>query len=100
MTFEGGKIEVQQYICQKNEEIIYDETLLEDKDAIIIGSTTYFAPPDHESLKKIIPIEYHNFLHLFSENEQPNYPADDNSIMQSVLYQRKKSHSARSIPYH
>src|SRR5947209_10795328 len=40
------------------------KTLLEDKDAIIIGSMTYFAPPDHESLKKIIPMEYHDFLHL------------------------------------
>src|SRR5947209_12326200 len=65
MTFENGKIKVQQHICQKNEEITYDETLLEDKDAIIIGSMTYFAPPDHESLKKIIPTEYHHFLHLF-----------------------------------
>src|SRR5205085_7618852 len=67
MTFENGKIEVQQYICQKNEEITYDETLLEEKDAIIIGSMTYFAPLDHESLKRIIPTEYHDFLYLFSE---------------------------------
>src|SRR5205085_5063431 len=67
MTFENGKIEVQQHISQKNEEITYDETLLEDKDAIIIRFMTYFSLPDHESLKEIIPTEYHDFLHLFSE---------------------------------
>src|SRR5205085_5894955 len=60
MTFKNGKIEVQQHICQKNEESTYDETLLENKDVIIIGSMTYFAPPDHESLNKIIPTDYHD----------------------------------------
>src|SRR5437588_7807837 len=74
MTFEGGKIEVQQHICQKNEEITYDEILLEEKDAIIIRSMTYFAPPDHDSLKKIIPTEYHDFLHLFSEELAAELP--------------------------
>ena len=28
---------------------------------------TYFAPPDHESLKKIIPTECHHFQHLVGE---------------------------------
>src|SRR5437588_12736475 len=28
---------------------------------------TYFAPPDHERLKRIILTEYHDFLHLFGE---------------------------------
>ena len=74
MSFENGKIEVQQHICQKNEEITYDETLLENKDAIIIGSMTYFAPPDHESLKNIIPTEYHDFLHLFGETLAAELP--------------------------
>src|SRR5436853_2320841 len=74
MIFENGKIEVQQHICQKNEEITYDETLLEDKDVIIIGSMTYFAPPDHESLKKIIPTEYHDFLHLFGKKLAAELP--------------------------
>src|SRR5437660_9976806 len=67
MTFENSKIEVQQYISQNNEEITYDKTLLEDKDVIIIGSMTYFAPPDHEGLKKTIPKEYYDFIHLFSD---------------------------------
>src|SRR5437588_7733164 len=40
MTFENGKSEVQQHICQKNEEITYYERLLENKNAIIIGSMT------------------------------------------------------------
>src|SRR5437660_10309657 len=74
MTLENGKIEVQQHICKKNEEITYDETLLEDKDTIIIGSMTYFAPPDHESLKKTIPMEYHDFLHLFGEKLAAELP--------------------------
>src|SRR5205085_12524213 len=73
MTFENG-IEVKQHICQRNEEITYDETLLEDKDAIIIGSMTYFAPPDHESLKKIIPMDYHDFLHLYDEKLEAELP--------------------------
>src|SRR5437660_11736037 len=98
MTFEGGKIEVQQYICKKNKEITYDETLLENKNAIIIGSMTYFAPPDHESLKKIIPTEYHDFLDLFGEILAAELPRHDNSIIQSITYQGRKSYSALSIP--
>src|SRR5947209_19158710 len=50
------------------------KTLLEDKDAIIIRSMTYFALPDHESLKKIIPMEYHDFLHLFGEKLATKLP--------------------------
>ena len=67
MSFPENGIQVQQHLCQPNEEIIYDETLLEDEEAMVIGSMTYFAPPETEGLKKEIPHEYHDFLHLFCD---------------------------------
>jgi hypothetical protein len=74
MTFENGKIKVQNHICHKNEEVTYDEGLLTNTNAITIGSMTYFAPPDYEDLKKIIPPEYHDFLHLFGEKLAAELP--------------------------
>ena len=62
VSFENHSICVHEHICQPNEEIIYDETLLEDEEAMVIGSMTYFAPPETEALKKIIPQEYNDFL--------------------------------------
>ena len=74
MSFEENAIRVHQHICQPHEEIIYDETLLEDEEAMVIGSMTYFAPPETEALKKIIPQEYHYFLNLFGEKLAAKLP--------------------------
>ena len=46
MSFKNGGIQVHEHPCQPNEEIIYNETLLDDDEAMIIGSMTYFAPPE------------------------------------------------------
>ena len=63
MSFQENGIRVQQHIYQPHEEITYDKTLrmLEDKEAMVIGSMTYFAPPETETFKKIVPQEYHDF---------------------------------------
>ena len=83
MSFEENAIRVHQHICQPHEEIIYDETLLEDEEAMVIGSMTYFAPPETEAHKEIIPQEYHDFLHLFGEKlaaKLPDHRKFDHSI--------------------
>ena len=64
MLFHNNDVQVQQHLCQPNDEIVYDETLLEDGEAMVIGSMTYFAPPETERLKEIIPHEYHDFLQI------------------------------------
>ena len=83
ISFEENGIHVHQHTCQPNKEIIYDETLWEDEEAIVIGFMTYFAPPETEALKKIIPREYRNFLHLFGEKlvaKLPNHRKFDHTI--------------------
>src|SRR5205807_2033158 len=98
MTFEDGKIEVQQHICQKNEEITYDETLLEDKDAIIIGSMTYFAPPDHESLKKIIPTQDRD-LKISCRSTDSFYPQKEwETTTLCRLPGTKQRHGEKQVP--
>ena len=74
MSFENDGIRVHQHICQPNEEFIYDETLLEDEEAMVIGSMTYFAPPETKALKEIIPREYHDFRQLFGEKLAAKLP--------------------------
>ena len=41
---------------------------------MVIGSMTYFAPPETEGLIKIIPHEYHDFLHIFGEKLAAKLP--------------------------
>ena len=55
MSFDNDNVKVKQHICQRNEDIDYDEMLLDNADAMVIGSMTYFTPPDHEVLKKHNP---------------------------------------------
>ena len=74
MSFENEGIQFHEHPCQPNEEIIYDETLLDNEEALVIVSMTYFAPPETEGLKKIIPHEYHDFLHLFGEKLAAKLP--------------------------
>ena len=83
MSFEENTIRVHQHICPPHEKIIDYETMLEDKKAMVISSMTYFAPPETEALKKIIPQEYHDFLHLFGEKlaaELPDHRKFDHAI--------------------
>ena len=83
MSFYKKGMQVQQHQCQPNNKITYDESLLEDKEAMVIGSMSNFALPETEVLKKTIPCEYHNFLHLFGEKlaaKLPNYRKFDHAI--------------------
>ena len=83
MSFENDDIRVHQHPCQMEDEISYDETVLEDEEAMVIGSMTYFAPPETKELKKIIPADYHDFLHLFREKlaaELPRHRKFDHAI--------------------
>ena len=83
MSFENNNIRIHQHPCQPNDEISYNETVLEDEEAMVIGSMTYFAPPETKELKKIIPEEYYDFLHLFGEKlaaELPRHRKFDHAI--------------------
>ena len=83
MSFENDSIRVHQHPCQPDDEISYDETVLEDEEAMVIGSMTYFAPPETKELKKIIPEDYHDFQHLFGEKlaaELPQHRKFDQAI--------------------
>ena len=83
MSFENNSIQVPQHPCQPDDEISYDENVLEDEEVMVIGSMTYFAPPETKELRKIIPEEYHDFLHLFGEKlaaELPRHWKFDHAI--------------------
>ena len=41
---------------------------------MVIGSMTYFTPPEHAVLKKIIPEEYHDYLYLFGDKLAAELP--------------------------
>jgi hypothetical protein len=38
MSFEGNEIQVKQHICNAESIILYDETVLDDEEAVWIGS--------------------------------------------------------------
>ena len=67
MTFELEGIQIKEHHCDITEDIEYDETVLDDPEAAVVGSMTYFKPPDAEGLRKVIPKPYHLFLNLFGE---------------------------------
>src|SRR5947209_1928270 len=78
MTFELEGIQIKEHHCDITEDIEYDETVLDDPEAAVIGSMTYFEPPDAEGLRKIIPKPYHSFLNLFGEKLAAQLPPHRN----------------------
>jgi hypothetical protein len=67
MSFEGNEIQVKQHLCDPEWIISYDETLLDDEEAVWIGSLTATQAPNTEQIKEIVPEEYHDYLELFGE---------------------------------
>src|SRR3978361_121130 len=69
MTFDKGKIKVLEHKCYSPPGIIYDESVLFDPQARVIGSISATEPHNEESLKLHIPTEYHQFIHLFTDEK-------------------------------
>ena len=74
MTFELEGIQIKKHHCDIMEDIEYDEIVLNDPEAAVIGSMTYFEPLDAEGLRKIITKPYHSFLNLFGEKLAAQLP--------------------------
>jgi hypothetical protein len=58
---------VKQHICNAESIILYDETVLDDEEAVWIGSWTATKAPDSNELKNLVQVEYHEFKNLFEE---------------------------------
>jgi hypothetical protein len=67
ISFEENEIQVKQPICNPKSIISYDETILEDKEMVWIGSLTATKAPNTNELKTLVPKEYHEFMNLFEE---------------------------------
>jgi hypothetical protein len=67
MSFEGNEIQVKQQICDPESIISYNEIILDDKEAVWIGSLTAIPASNPDELKELVPPEYHKFMNLFEE---------------------------------
>jgi hypothetical protein len=83
MSFEGNEIQVKQHICDPESIVSYDETLLDDEEAVWIGSLTATQAPNTEQITEIVLKEYHDYMELFGEalaQELPPHPTFDHQI--------------------
>src|SRR5437588_7294966 len=99
MTFELEGIQIKKHHCNIMEDIEYDETVLDDPEAAVVGSMTYFEPPDAEGLRKVNPKPYHSFLNLFGEGLAAQLPLYENSITPSIYNLERKSLLAQYTLY-
>jgi hypothetical protein len=67
MSFKGNEIQVKQHFCDPESIISYDETILDEKETVWVGSLTATKAPETEQLKEVVPEEYHQFMELFGE---------------------------------
>jgi hypothetical protein len=67
MSFEGNDIQVKQYHCNPESIISYDETILDEEEAVWVGSLTVTQALKTEQIKEIVLEEYHDYLKLFGE---------------------------------
>jgi N-dimethylarginine dimethylaminohydrolase len=67
MSFEGNMIQVKQHHCDPESIISYDDTLLDEEEAVWIGSLNATQAPNIEQIKEIVPHEYHDYMELFGE---------------------------------
>jgi NADPH-dependent glutamate synthase beta subunit-like oxidoreductase len=51
MSFEGNEIQVKQHLCDPESIISYNETVLDEEEAVWIGSLTATKAPDSDELK-------------------------------------------------
>jgi hypothetical protein len=74
MSFEGNMVQVKTHHCDPESIISYDETLLDEEEAVWIGSLTATKAPNTEELNELVPEEYHQFMDLFGEPLAQNLP--------------------------
>ena len=74
MTFDKEGIQVKEHECSNPSGIIYDESIIYDPDARIIRSISFGEPHTEDSLKEHIPSEYHQFIHLFTDEKGASLP--------------------------
>jgi hypothetical protein len=67
MSFEGNEIQVKQYLCYPESIISYDETVLDEEEAVWIEYLTTTKAPDADELENVVPKECHKFMKLFGE---------------------------------
>jgi hypothetical protein len=59
MTFNKGEVQIQEHECHSLPGVIYNETLIHDPKARIIGTISASEPYTQESLGQHITQEYH-----------------------------------------
>ena len=74
MTFDNDGIQVQKHICDTACPVEYDEDLIDDPEAVTIGTINTTIPEDEEKIKKTLPESYHEFIHLFTEQTAASLP--------------------------
>jgi hypothetical protein len=67
ISFEGNEIQVKQHFCDPESIISYDETLLDEKEAVWIGFLIATKAPDTEELMEMVPNKYHKYMELFGK---------------------------------
>jgi uncharacterized HAD superfamily protein len=90
---------VKQHIYDPESIISYDETVLDDKEVVWIGSLTATKAPNTHDLKNMVLEEYHKFMDLFEEflvQELPPHRTFDHQIQ---IKKRTKYLSAWYIIY-
>jgi hypothetical protein len=74
MSFEGNEIQVKQHICDPESIISYDETILDDEEAIWVGSLPTTKARNTNELKNLVLEEYHEFMNMFGEHLAQELP--------------------------
>ncbi len=74
VTFHEHSIQIQAHECHSPPGIIYDDELIHDPEARIIGAISSSEPHTKETLQQHIPKEYHPFIHLFTDEKGASLP--------------------------
>jgi hypothetical protein len=74
ISFDEGDIQVWEHECHSPLGVIYDEDIIHDPEARIIGTISAAEPHTHESLRQHIPTEYHHYIHLFTDEKGSSLP--------------------------
>jgi hypothetical protein len=83
MSFEGNGVQVKQRYCDPEAIISYEDSLLDEEEAVWVGSLTATKAFTIEELKEFVPREYHAFMNLFGEplaQELPPHRTFDHQI--------------------
>jgi hypothetical protein len=74
MSFDEGDIQVQKHDCHSPPGVIYDEDLIHDPEARVIRSISAAEPHTQESPHQHISTEYHQYIHLFTDEKGSSLP--------------------------